>query len=187
MPWLDAVRLGGLLLVAALSGLLWQVVSGWSRAARRLSPDAGGLAGTGPVVPFLPWVQVSQVLFGNLGPWLLVLVLAAVVALGTSPVARRLGPELQAWPLAYLGYLVVVIEPWTSLVRFLLLAFPSRPSRSAGPGRGGGSGHAWQPRSRGRCGGSGACGGSRRRAAGRRSAGPSRSAHLPRRRVARVN
>jgi len=125
VPWRDAARIGGLLVVAVLSGLLWQVVCGIVTGR----PDAYLLTqeawrGTGPVVPFLPWLDVSRGLFGAAGPLVLAAVLAGVVALGVSPVARRLGPELQAWPLVYLGYLVAVIEPWTSIVRFLLLAFP---------------------------------------------------------------
>ncbi|KRC35354.1 hypothetical protein [Oerskovia sp. Root22] len=125
VPWRDVARIGGLLVVTVLSGLVWQVLCGLVTGR----PDAYFLTqeawrGTGPVVPFVPWVQVSQMLFGSAGPWVLVAVLAAVAAVGLSPVARRLGPELQVWPLAYLGYLVAVIEPWTSLVRFLLLAFP---------------------------------------------------------------
>jgi hypothetical protein len=36
----------------------------------------------------------------------------------------RLGPELRACTAGYLGYLFVVVEPGTSLVRFGLLAFP---------------------------------------------------------------
>lgn len=125
VPWRDVARIGGLLVVTVLSGLVWQVVTGLATGR----PDAYFLTqeawrGTGPVVPFLPWVQIARVIFGDSGPWVLAAVLAAVAALGLSPVARRLGPELQAWPLAYLGYLVAVIEPWTSIVRFLLLAFP---------------------------------------------------------------
>ena len=60
---------------------------------------------------------MSQVLF-----WAVLAL--GVVALLVSPPARRLGPELQAWTAAYLAYLVGVIEPGTSLVRFGLLAFP---------------------------------------------------------------
>ena len=125
VPWREVARVGGLFVVAALSGLVWQVLCGIAtgRTDAYLLTQ-GAWRGTGPVVPFLPWVDVSRALFGTVGPWVLVLVLAAVAAVGLSPVARRLGPELQAWPLAYLGYLVAVIEPWTSIVRFLLLAFP---------------------------------------------------------------
>ncbi|WP_240666165.1 hypothetical protein [Oerskovia turbata] len=124
-PWPDAVRIAALLVVSVLSGLLWQLVCGIATGrSDAYFLTQGAWRGTGPVVPFVPWLDVSHALFGGAGPWVLAAVLAVVAALGLSPVARRLGPELQAWPLAYLGYLVAVIEPWTSIVRFLLLAFP---------------------------------------------------------------
>lgn len=124
-PWRDAARIAALLVVAVLSGLLWQLVCGIvTGRSDAYFLTQGAWRGTGPVVPFVPWLDVSRALFGGAGPWVLAAVLAGVAALGLSPVARRLGPELQAWPLAYLGYLVAVIEPWTSIVRFLLLAFP---------------------------------------------------------------
>ncbi|MFF3062949.1 hypothetical protein ACFVQ3_00185 [Oerskovia sp. NPDC057915] len=124
-PWRDAARIAVLLVVAVLSGLLWQLVCGVvTGRSDAYFLTQGAWRGTGPVVPFVPWLDVSRALFGGAGPWVLAAVLAGVAALGLSPGARRLGPELQAWPLAYLGYLVAVIEPWTSIVRFLLLAFP---------------------------------------------------------------
>lgn len=124
-PWGDGARIAVLLVVTVVSGLLWQLVCGIvTGRSDAYFLTQGAWRGTGPVVPFQPWLDVSHALFGGAGPWVLAAVLAGVAALGLSPVARRLGPELQAWPLAYLGYLVAVIEPWTSLVRFLLLAFP---------------------------------------------------------------
>ncbi|MGV8965909.1 MAG: hypothetical protein ACOH2F_06480 [Cellulomonas sp.] len=121
----EALGLGGLLVAAAVSGVAWQVVCGvvtgvpdgylQTQASWRARPH---------VVPVMPWVDVSRWLFGGWGPAVLVLVLAAFVALLLCPPARRLGPELRAWPAAYLAYLVGVVEPGTSLGRFLLLAFP---------------------------------------------------------------
>jgi len=121
----DAVGLGGLLAAAAVSGVAWQVVCGavtgvpdgylQTQAAWRARPD---------VVPVIPWVDTSRWLLGGWGPAALVAVLAGVVALLLCAPARRLGPELRAWPAAYLAYLVGVAEPGTSLGRFLLLAFP---------------------------------------------------------------
>lgn len=121
----DVVGLGALLAAAAVSGIAWQVVcaavtgmpDGYLRtqAAWRARPD---------VVPVVPWLDVARWLLGGWGPLVLVVVLAGFTALLTCPPARRLGPELRAWPAAYLAYLVGVIEPGTSLGRFLLLAFP---------------------------------------------------------------
>ncbi|GII99637.1 hypothetical protein CLV28_0208 [Sediminihabitans luteus] len=124
-PWLDGIRVAALLAVAVLSGFLWQ----WICAARTGVPDAYFLTqqawrGTGPVEIFTPWVEISQMLWGERGPWYLGMILVATAAVVLSPPMFRLGPELQAWTGAYLAYLVAVIEPWTSLWRFLLLAFP---------------------------------------------------------------
>ncbi|WP_069387795.1 hypothetical protein [Cellulosimicrobium cellulans] len=121
----DAVRLCGLLAVAVASGLLWpwlcQVVTGVPQAYFRTQEAWRGGA---EVVPFVPWVDVARWLFDGAGPWLLGLLLVAVAALVLNPVAARLGPEMHAWSGAYLAYLVATVQPGTSLVRFLLLAFP---------------------------------------------------------------
>lgn len=121
----DVVGLGALLVAAVVSGLAWPVVSAAvtgrpdaylaTQAAWRARPD---------VVPVVPWLDVARWLVGGWGPLVLVVVLAAFVVLLMCPPARRLGPELRAWPAAYLGYLVGVVEPGTSLGRFVLLAFP---------------------------------------------------------------
>ncbi|RYV51994.1 hypothetical protein [Pengzhenrongella frigida] len=121
----DALGLGALLVVAVASGFAWQLVCGavtgvpdgylQTQAAWRARPE---------VVPVLPWVDMARWLFGGWGTFALAVVLAGVAALLLCRPARRLGPELWTWPAAYLGYLVGVVEPGTSLGRFLLLAFP---------------------------------------------------------------
>ena len=121
----DVVGLGGLLAACAVAGLGWQFVCGavtgvsdgylQTQAAWRGRPD---------VVPFVPWLDIARWRFGEWGPFVLVAVFALFTALLLSRPARRLGVELRTWPAAYLLYLVAVIEPGTSLARFLLLAFP---------------------------------------------------------------
>lgn len=121
----DVVGLAALLVAAALSGVAWQLLcaavtgvpDGYlqTQAAWRARPD---------VVLVLPWVDLARWLFGGWGPLALAAVLGGFAALLASRPARRLGPELWAWPAAYLGYLVGVAEPGASLGRFLLLAFP---------------------------------------------------------------
>lgn len=125
LPTRDVVRLGALTLVAAVSGVSWQVICGLATgSADGYLRTQDAWRGTGEVVPFVPWVKVSQWLYGSAGPVVLAVVLLAVAGLLLTPTARRLGPEMWAWTVAYLGYLVAVIEPGTSVVRFLLLAFP---------------------------------------------------------------
>ncbi|MCB7136511.1 hypothetical protein [Cellulosimicrobium marinum] len=121
----DAARLAALFFVALGSGLLWPWVCGLVTGVHQgYFRTQEAWRGGADVVPFVPWVDVSRWLFGGAGPWLLVLVLLVVAALVLNPVAARLGPEMHAWSGAYVGYLVAAIQPGTSLVRFLLLAFP---------------------------------------------------------------
>lgn len=114
-----------LLLAAVAAGFAWPAVCG----AVTGTPDGyvatqAAWRARADVVPLVPWLDIARWLVGGWAPVLLVAVGAALAALLASPPARRLGPELLAWPIAYLGYLVAVVEPGTSLARFLLLAFP---------------------------------------------------------------
>lgn len=110
------------------AGLLWPLVVG----LRTGSMDAytqvqAAWRGRGEVVPLVPWVDVARYFAGAW--WLPALVV--VVGLGVLLVAARplrlLGPELWGWTAGYLAYLLVAIEPGTSLIRFLVLAFPIGP------------------------------------------------------------
>jgi len=121
----DVLGLVGLLAAAGTSGLVWPLICATVTGV----PDAylqtqAAWRGRPDVVPVLPWLDVARWLWGDAGTFVLLVVLVAVGALLLSPPARRLGPELQAWTAGYLGYLVGVIEPGTSLVRFGMLAFP---------------------------------------------------------------
>ncbi len=60
-----------------------------------------------------------------------IVLLVLLAALG--PWARPLGPELRTWSLAYPAYLGAVLEPWSSLFRYLVLLFPLAVL-GAGPG-----------------------------------------------------
>lgn len=126
-PWprRERVGLGVLAVVTVGSGLLWPTFVGWATGV----PDAytqtqGAWRGRGEVVPLVPWLDVAQWLGGRWGPVLLLLVVVLLVATVVSRPVARMGLELHGWTVGYLGYLVGVLEPGTSLVRFLLLAFP---------------------------------------------------------------
>ncbi|WP_250446342.1 hypothetical protein [Actinotalea sp. C106] len=121
----DRWRLLVLALAAVLAGVLWPAWVGLAtgegeayvltQAAWRARQE---------VLPVLPWIDVATWLLGGFGPVLLGgLVLVVGLALASRP-ARRVGPELSAWTGAYAAYLLVVVEPGTSLVRFATLAFP---------------------------------------------------------------
>ncbi|QTE28811.1 hypothetical protein [Pengzhenrongella sicca] len=125
VPRRDVGGMGLLLAAAVVAGFAWPAVCAavTGRPDAYLETQAAWRARPG-VVPVLPWLDVARWLAGQWGPFLLGAVLLAVAVLVTSPPARRAGAELFAWPIAYLAYLVGVIEPGTSLARFLLLAFP---------------------------------------------------------------
>ena len=113
---------------AVTAGLLWPAVVG----VRTGTVDAytqvqSAWRGRGEVVPLIPWVDVARYFAGAW--WLPVLAVVAglaVLLVVTRPL-RLLGPELWGWTAGYLAYLLVAIEPGTSLVRFLVLAFPIAP------------------------------------------------------------
>ena len=60
----------------------------------------------------------------TLGPTGLAVLVVALVLMVLGPWARALGPQLRAWCLAYPAYLAVVLDPWTSIFRYLLPLFP---------------------------------------------------------------
>ena len=128
LPAAERGSMAGLAAVAIASGFLWPALVGLRTGSADAYPRVqSAWRGRGEVVPFLPWVDVARFFAG--GWWLVALVV--VVGLGVWLVAARplrlLGPELWGWTAGYLAYLLVAVEPGTSLVRFLVLAFPVGP------------------------------------------------------------
>lgn len=73
---------------------------------------------------FTPWAWMADYVFGDNGPFFLALLVVAVVGVLASPPVRALGVEMWTWCAAYALYLAAVLDPFTSLPRFLLLFFP---------------------------------------------------------------
>lgn len=73
---------------------------------------------------FTPWAWMADYVFGDNGPFFLALLVIAVVGVLASPPVRALGVEMWTWCAAYALYLAAVLDPFTSLPRFLLLFFP---------------------------------------------------------------
>ncbi|WP_149202256.1 hypothetical protein [Actinotalea subterranea] len=125
--WPRPERVGGavLLLAALASGVLWPAVCGLvTGELDAYGQTQAAWRGRDEVVPLLPWLDVARWLLGSWGPVVLVLLVGvAALAVATRPMAR-LGPELQGWSAGYVAYLLLVVEPGTSLVRFSLLAWP---------------------------------------------------------------
>ena len=113
---------------AVTAGLLWPAVVG----VRTGTVDAytqvqSAWRGRGEVVPLIPWVDVARYFAGAWWLPALAVVAGLAVLLVVARPLRLLGPELWGWTAGYLAYLLVAIEPGTSLVRFLVLAFPIAP------------------------------------------------------------
>jgi hypothetical protein len=117
--------LGALFVVAAGSGFLWPAICGWVTG----DPNAYLLTqeswrGLHSVTPFIGWTYVPQFWFGSSWPLVVVPALAFTAAVILAPSAFRLGRELHAWGAAYVLYIAAVVEPGSSMARFLLLGFP---------------------------------------------------------------
>jgi hypothetical protein len=84
----------------------------------------------GQIVPVKPWVSMSHWVFRDtahpelFGDVSLVALVVALVVFPLGPWARRLGPELRTWCLAYPAYLALVLDPFTSIFRYALPLFP---------------------------------------------------------------
>lgn len=108
-----------------VSGLIWPTIVG---AATGISDGytqtMSAWRTERSVDPFVPWWTNSIDTFGAIGPVLVVLAIGGLVALAAGPWSERLGWVLRAWCLGYLLYLLAVLDPGTSLVRYLLFLFP---------------------------------------------------------------
>ncbi|MBW3086665.1 hypothetical protein KEM60_02894 [Austwickia sp. TVS 96-490-7B] len=108
-----------------LAGLTWPVIAWWGTGVRTAYTDTMGTWRYGQdIVPLKPWVGIADYLFGPAGPWALVAAVVLIIGVAVGPWAAQLSPVLRAWILAYPLYLAVVLDPGTSLFRYLLPCFP---------------------------------------------------------------
>ena len=119
---LELVVLGA---TAAVAGVAWPLVVAAATGELGVYAEIQAAWRGGDTRWLTPWWTASQRALGPwLGPVVLVLLAGGTVWALVGRRVRGLPPELSAWCLAYLGYLLVVVEPYTSVFRFLLLAFP---------------------------------------------------------------
>ncbi|WP_369070114.1 hypothetical protein [Kineococcus terrestris] len=133
----DLLRAGVLLASSAAAAGLWPLTAWWLTGERdAYTATMGAWRADGRVEWLRPWWDVSQYLLGDVaGPLALVALVAGYAALLLSRRAAVLGPELRAWCLAYPGYLLLVLDPFTSLFRYLVLLFPLGGLVALRPGR----------------------------------------------------
>lgn len=119
-------RLFVLGIAAVASALAWPAVA-WIVTGQ---PDAYTATetvwrGGGTLVPFLPWFDTGQYLFGPALGLAAPFVLVALAALYfTSAHVRRIGLEMELWCVAYVVYLLAFLHPQTSTFRMMLPLFP---------------------------------------------------------------
>lgn len=124
-PMTERVQVVLLGLITAASALIWPMVVGLVTGVdSAYERTQGTWRSGGQVHPFAQSMGVARLLLGDHGPTWVVLGGLAFAAVVLSPWGRRVGPELQAWVLAYPAYLLAVLEPWTSTYRYLLFLFP---------------------------------------------------------------
>jgi hypothetical protein len=126
-PGYEAVSVIGLGLVAFVSAWLWPAIAWHVTGVRSAYTDTMGTWRTsGHVEYFRAWWFIATYLEHDRLKAAAGLVLIALVLLAAAlgPWARPLGPELRAWCVAYPAYLAAVLEPWTSVFRYVLLLFP---------------------------------------------------------------
>lgn len=119
------------LAATGLAGLIWPSVAWAATGSRTAYADtmAAWRAG-GEIVPLKPWLWISQWVLRStdnpqtLGPVALAAVVTALAVMVLGPWASALGPELRTWCLAYPAYLGLVLDPFTSIFRYLLPLFP---------------------------------------------------------------
>ncbi|MBL0704808.1 hypothetical protein JJE72_04710 [Sinomonas sp. JC656] len=121
----ELARLAALTAVGVASAAAWPLIA-WAVTG---VPDAYTATETvwrgGPLVPFLPWFDTGQYLFGPVLGAIAPMVLVALAALYfTSGHVRRIGLEMLLWCVAYVAYLLAVLHPQTSTFRMMLPLFP---------------------------------------------------------------
>ncbi|WP_432564600.1 hypothetical protein [Kineococcus sp. SYSU DK003] len=121
----EALRCLGLLAASGLAGLLWPATAAQlTGRTDAYTATMGAWRAGGEVVWLEPWWGISQYVLGPVGPVVLVLAVAGYVVWMLSRRTAVLGADLRAWCLAYVGYLLLVLDPFTSLFRYLVFLFP---------------------------------------------------------------
>jgi hypothetical protein len=126
-PREDVVSVLGLGFVAFVSAWLWPAIAWHATGIRSAYTDTMGTWRTGGhVTYFNAWWFIATYLVHNHVYAALGLAGLALVVFGAAlgPWARPIGPELRAWCVAYPAYLAAILEPWTSVFRYVLLFFP---------------------------------------------------------------
>lgn len=140
-PWRERIEVVVVGVVSAISGVAWLLIAWAVTGEFSAYTDTEfawrrGFGIEGELIPFTPWVQAAEFWFENWWqlpePWGLVLGIVAVISLVggfvgflLSPWARRLGPDIRSWLIAYALYLLAVFFPQSSVFRLLVPLAPA--------------------------------------------------------------
>lgn len=110
----------------AVAGLLWPAVAWWRTGSASAYTDTmAAWRGSGEVQPFTPWLGTATWWLGDTwGRVALVTVPLVILLMVAGPWATALRADLRTWSLAYPLYLAAVLDPFTSIVRYLIPLFP---------------------------------------------------------------
>lgn len=127
IPVREYVAMFGALGACGLSGGIWPLIV-WAGTG---NPEGYTESMTAwraydEIQPFLPWwYSARNVIDSPTGAALALLALVLIVVTMTAgPWARALGPQLRTWCLAYPAYLFAVLDPTSSIYRYLIPLFP---------------------------------------------------------------
>jgi Gpi18-like mannosyltransferase len=140
-PWRERVEVVVVGLVSAFAGVAWLLIAWAVTGEFTAYTDTEfawrrGFGIDGDLIPFTPWVQGAEFWFddwfGLPEPWSLIAGVAALIALVggyagflLSPAAKRLGPDVRFWLIAYALYLLAVFFPQSSTFRLLVPLAPA--------------------------------------------------------------
>jgi hypothetical protein len=129
-----------------VAGFLWPAIAWWRTGISSAYTDTmAAWRGYATVEPFVPWLDKAKYFFGDTwGPVLLVVIPLTIVAMVAGPWAKALGADLRTWTLAYPAYLAAVLDPFTSIFRYLIPLFPLL-AVMVGAGWADRRGNTWRP------------------------------------------
>jgi hypothetical protein len=109
-----------------VAGLLWPAIAWWRTGVPTAYTDTmAAWRAYDTVEPFTPWLDKATWFLGDgWGLFWLVATPLIIIALASGPWARALGADLRTWSLGYPAYLAAVLDPFTSIYRYLIPMFP---------------------------------------------------------------
>ena len=123
-PVAEVVRSWTLGVLSCVAALVHPIHAWWVTGSITAYTDTEAAWHTGTTTYLVQWLAQANNLIGPLGPLLLFLVIAGMLALIFSPAGAQMGRTMQYFCLAYGIYLLIFFTPQTSTLRLLLPLFP---------------------------------------------------------------